>query len=217
MKIETLIPGIASAIGGGVLALLAAFLTARLKLKELEIQYLRQMNERKLTAANSKLEEVYVPIATAVEALERSWKRFQSSQEEEDKRTFLETSHNLSSVYDEIVEGGNSIYLVQQLQEEMEHLLRFLRVSRSSRRIRYVIKTKQEYIGMTVIAERVVGRWRFEILTMLYALTTVLAPVTFPYRWEGLDIKSRQIRVYGAPFDTPQSQDELGKAGVGRK
>ena len=87
---EKLIIGMVAAIAGGILTLVGSYLTAKYRLRELEIQHLRRLSDRMLAAAHEKLNDAYLPIISKVEAMQTSWMNYLRSRTDQDKQEFLQ-------------------------------------------------------------------------------------------------------------------------------
>jgi len=206
---DKIIIGIISAIGGGIFALLTTYITGRFKMRELEFQKLLHYSRARLSAAHSKLDEVYIPIMSHVEKCYRAWYLFKVSQNETNKETFFNEVEGLRGKYEELVDDGRVVFLVPQAREELERLVRFLERSKNATQWNILLLKRIEGIGIRSVTETTLSKNKIIFAYINILISQVLFKCS---RWFSVVIQSScEIRTESAPIDSNSFAEEFHK------
>jgi hypothetical protein len=198
---EKIIIGAAGALIGGACTLLAAYLTARYKVRELEFLKHRYLSERKLAAANEKLVEVYIPILSKLELLETSWNSYKKANSTDNLKAFMKSFQGIYETYKAIREKGETVYLVSEFQDEIDHLIRLIKESENTSKTKHVIRTKIEGFGVRSITERVFPSY-IAVFIYLFFITMNFFTNIGLFRWwmREITFTNYSLRVYSSPL-----------------
>ncbi len=166
---EKLLIGIAGAIAGGIFTIAGSYLTARYRMRELEYNVLRRGVEGRLSAARNKLAQIYIPLNENIEILGDSFKTFWRSKDDVDKEEFLSSFEALKTFYSTVKKSGDSLFLVPEIYDELEHFIRFIEQSKNSSGVSVVVITKIEALGMRESYEKIYPQW-LGVLSYLFFL-----------------------------------------------
>jgi hypothetical protein len=152
---EKVIFGLIGVLVGGLFTVIVTYMTANLKLKELQILQHNRLSERKLAAANEKMKEVYIPILSKLETMNRGWSQYLESKTDEDKEKFLEVFKEFKSQYMQLLNEGMSVYLLLQVQDEIEFLVRLVEKSKDAKMPKWTVRHRYEAIGLVETHEEI--------------------------------------------------------------
>ncbi|MDA8019304.1 MAG: hypothetical protein MPN21_17830 [Thermoanaerobaculia bacterium] len=160
-------------------------------------------SQSQLAAANEQLDDIYLPVMACVEKCLRDYQEVAMAARlnQESATGQLEKSANgLLTSYNALIDNGTSVFLLPQVHEELEHLVRLLVRSRDARTARYAIITRTEGIGIRIVGER-----SYSSRVALFAyLRTVFQVTILQYgRRLGSGLTtSFAFRVHSAPYDS---------------
>ena len=206
-----LLLGLVSALGGGIFALSTVYLSGRFKMRQLEFKKMLQDSRTRLCAANNKLIEIYVPLISCAEKCFRNWYLYSKSKDMANRDNFFESIDKLRSFYENLINTGNIIYLVPEVREEMERLVRFLDSSKNAIERKLLILKRMEGIGIRSITEKEVrGN-----LGIFWAVICAFIIMTYSFltKWFGYSIirVDIEMRIACGPIDGPEFAEEFNR------
>ncbi len=196
-----------AAIAGGAFTFAASYLRGKYRMKELEYKKLRLSEEGRLSAAQSKLEDIYIPLLIDLEKIDISFDKYWKSKSEEDKIVFLSSLESLKNFYTELKQSGNIIYLVPEIHDEIGYIIRLVEESKTSSIVKAVVITRIEALGLRSVRESI---YSFRTATCLYLLFKLIEQIRqisiFSSRYYFINTS---LRVHSAPYKSEDFYSEL--------
>ena len=204
---DKLLVGLIGAIAGGSLTLATSYLTARYRWKEFEYKMLRRSEEGLLSSARSKLNEIYIPLNAKIECLDNSFRSFRKTKSQKDKDDFISSFESLKNIYGSIKQSGETLFLVSEIQDEMEHIIRLICESNNTSKVLYVVVTKIEALGLRASSEKIYPQWFATLFYFcLLFINKMRALVRFTSAPYFIDTTMRTI---SAPFESEDFYSEF--------
>jgi hypothetical protein len=208
---DKLIIGIVSAVGGGIFALLTAYMSGRFKMREMEFKRMLQNSRTRLSAANEKLNDVYIPMVSCVEQCYRNWYLYIELKDEGRKKIFFDSIDKIRALYENMVETGSVIYLVPDAREEIERLVRFLDTSKDTNEWEILVLKRMEGIGMRSITENRMSSRKLPLATAQLVVMRFLSFFSTKLFASKLIQISLEIRTACAPIEKVAFAEEFNR------
>ena len=204
---DKLLVGVIGALAGGSFTIVASYLSARYRMKEIEYKILQRSAIGSLAAARSKLNEIYVPLNEKIEALDDSFRKFQKTKAQQDKVNFLASFQGLKTFYDTIKQSGETLFLVPEIHDEVEYVLTLIDESQSATSVTSVVISKMEMLGLRAVSNKRYPQW-FALL--FYLILILFNKIRMMIRFSSSVIFiDTTLRTYSAPLDSEDFNSEF--------
>lgn len=207
-----IIIGLGGVVFGGLFTIVGSYLSAKYKIKELEFLKIRTFTEKKLYAAHEKLDEIYIPIVSLIENLDQQYTIFYEEPSDDNNKNFKQTFKDLKNTYGEIKKGGKSIFLISEIQEELDYLIELIEKSLAcgNGKLKLVMLVRIQALGLRTESKKIYGPFWGPII---YFFNNILGSISVPWflkKWTGpLSIESKDLRVYSANINSETFKDAI--------
>lgn len=202
-----LLIGIIGALAGGTFTMIASYLSAKYRMKEIEYKILHRSAMGRLASARSKLNDIYIPINKKVETLDGAFEQYWKSKSQDDQNSFISAFEELTATYDSIKNSGETLFLVSEIHDEIDYLITLIHESQSASKVSSVIITKVEMIGLRAVSKKVYSQWTALFFYFGYVLLgNIRGLIKFSGAAYFLDTA---IRTYSAPLASEDFRSEF--------
>ena len=139
-----IIIAIVSALGGGLITVIATYSTNKAKRFELEYNYRKKLEERYLLNAQKHIVDVYIPLYSKLITFKNNWTKLKSSG---DFRNLKNEISELENFRKSLEEKGLTAFLTPEVENSFNHLLDFIFKSQDASKVRYGLISQYRMLG----------------------------------------------------------------------